>query len=156
MPNSRDQLIAEITEAVREFQNATDEVDEAAATMLGINRTDLRCLAVLSRCGPLTAGQLASEVGLSSGATTSAIDRLVRQGHVERMRRDRDRRRITVALTSRAVELLAHIWGPIGQEGTRRLRRRDLSQLEAIHGFLQEGVALQAEHAARIRRSAEG
>jgi len=151
MSNSRDQLIADIAEAVRDFQDATDEVDEAAAAMLGINRTDLRCLAVLTRCGSLTAGQLASEVGLSSGATTSAIDRLVRQGHVERVRRDRDRRSITVTLTPSAVELKAQIWGPIGQESMGRLRRRNLAQLEAIHGFLEEGIALQVEHAARIR-----
>ena len=155
MPQSRVQLIAEIAEAVRDFQDATDEVDEAAAAVLGINRTDLRCLAALSRRGSLAAGELAAEVALTSGATTSAIDRLVRQGLVERVPEGRDRRKVMVRRTSSAIEHSARIWGPIGQEAMGRLGRRRLTELQAILAFLHEGITVQLEHAARIRRLAE-
>lgn len=156
MPTSRERLIADIALAVREFQEATDDVDEAAARVLGINRTDLRCLAVLSRSREVSAGQLGSEVGLSSGAMTAAIDRLARRGHAERVRGDSDRRRVTIRLTPSATELIARLWGPIGQESVRRLGSRDHAALEAILDFLREGIDLQAEHTARINDMAEG
>lgn len=153
MPNAREQLITDITRAVSEFQDATDDVDEAGSALLGINRTDLRCLGVLSRGGAMTAGTLASEVGLSTGATTTAIDRLASHGYVERVRDDRDRRRITIALTATANALIEEVWGPIGKESHELLRRRSRAELGAIHDFLLEGTKFQAEHAARIRRA---
>lgn len=154
MPGTREQLVLEIAQAVSEFQDATDEVDEVAANLLGINRTDLRCLGLLSRIGAMTAGQLAAEVGLTTGSTTTAIDRLVRKGYVERVRDDQDRRRITVALAADAAALIEKVWGPIGQESRALLLRRSKAELEAINDFLREGVRFQAEHAERIRREA--
>src|SRR5215467_8012798 len=47
--NLREQLIAAVMRAVAAFQNAADQVDESAAGRLGLNRTDLRCLGILTR-----------------------------------------------------------------------------------------------------------
>ena len=64
------------------FQDATDEVDEAVADRLLLNRTDLRCLSVLSRVGAMSAGALATAAGLTRGAMTTALDRLETAGFV--------------------------------------------------------------------------
>ncbi|SEG96645.1 DNA-binding transcriptional regulator, MarR family [Saccharopolyspora kobensis] len=152
MPDTREQLIADIGRAVSEFQDATDEVDEAGAARLGVNRTDLRCLNALNRHGALTAGALATAVGLSTGATTIAVDRLVRQGYVERVRADQDRRRITITITPAATALIEELWGPIEEESHELLRRRSQAELKAIREFLREGAEFQTDHAARIRR----
>ncbi len=53
---SKQTLIAEITQAVVRFQNATDRVDAAAAEVLGVNRTDLLCIGFLLLDGGMTAG----------------------------------------------------------------------------------------------------
>lgn len=155
MATTRDQLAVQIAEAVRDFQDATDEVDHAGAGLLGVNRTDLRCLSLLGRRGPMTAGRLASEVGLTTGAATTAIDRLVRQGYVDRVRDDQDRRRITIEITPRATTLMEKVWGPLGEEARALLLRRTRDELEAILDFLHEGTRFQAEHADRIRRQAD-
>ena len=42
-------LLAAVGDAVQAFQDATDEVDDAVSRRLGLNRTDLRCLSVLTR-----------------------------------------------------------------------------------------------------------
>src|SRR5262245_46732482 len=96
---SREDLIASVMQAVAAFQDATDGVDEAASRQLGLNRTDLRCLGILTRVGPITAGQLAAAAGLSPGATTTAVDRLARVGYAERVHDEHDRRRIRVQAT---------------------------------------------------------
>ena len=73
-----------------------DGVGRAAAPLIGINQTDLICLNVLFRRGAMTAGQLAGAVGLTTGATTTVIDRLERGGYVGRRGDATDRRRVLV------------------------------------------------------------
>jgi DNA-binding MarR family transcriptional regulator len=68
-------------------------VGQAAAARIGINQTDLICLNTLS----MSAGRIASALGLTSGATTTAIDRLERAGYVHRRPDPTDRRRVLVA-----------------------------------------------------------
>lgn len=136
--------------AVAAFQDAADQVDEAASRQLGLNRTDLRCLGVLTREGAKTAGQLAVAAGLSPGAATTAVDRLLRGGYVERTRDERDRRVVTVRPTADAHAHASRIWGPIAVESQAWLSRKSPSELAAILDFLQEGVRLQGDHAARV------
>lgn len=71
-------------------------VGQAAAARIGINQTDLICLNTLFREGPMSAGRIASALGLTSGATTTAIDRLERAGYVHRRPDPTDRRRVLV------------------------------------------------------------
>jgi DNA-binding MarR family transcriptional regulator len=147
----RAELIAAVMQAVAAFQDATDLVDEAAATALGLNRTDLRCLGILGRGGAMTAGQLAKAAGLSPGAATTAVDRLARAGYARRIRDIGDRRRVTVEPTPAAQTAVERIWGPIGQESYERLEKRTTAELEAIRTFLEEGTSMQGRHAERIR-----
>ena len=58
-----DALIA----AMRISQNATDMMDEAFVSLLGINRTDGRCLDIVQRFGRITAGELAQRGGPDIG-----------------------------------------------------------------------------------------
>ena len=77
---SKGALLAAVGDAVQAFQDATDEVDDAVSRRLGLNRTDLRCLSVLSRSGTVTASALAEASGLTRGAMTTALDRLEQAG----------------------------------------------------------------------------
>jgi DNA-binding MarR family transcriptional regulator len=95
---------------VRAAQTATDRFDQAVADTLGLNRTDMRCLDILDREGRLSAGQLATQTGLTSGAITTAIDRLEKAGHVRRVRDTDDRRRIYVELTDEARRIAGHFY----------------------------------------------
>lgn len=144
-------LIPAVMRAVAAFQDSTDQLDEAAARRLGLNRTDLRCLGILTRTGATTAGQLAIAAGLSPGAITAAVDRLARAGYAVRVRDDPDRRKVTVQATTTAHARTKEIWGPIGQESHQRLARRTDAELQVILAFLEEGRLFQLEHAARIQ-----
>jgi len=59
----------------------------------------IRFLDVLQEREPLTAGELAVEAGLTTGAVTTVLDRLERAGYALRVRDTHDRRRILVELT---------------------------------------------------------
>src|ERR1700721_3021431 len=55
----------------------------AAANGLGI--TDSKAISTLMQEGPMTAGEIAKRLGLTTGAVTNVIDRLVRAGFVRRV-----------------------------------------------------------------------
>jgi DNA-binding MarR family transcriptional regulator len=154
IPLSND-LVAQVATEIALFQNATAVVDAAAAEVLGLNATDLRCMGRLYVSGRSTAGALADACGLSRGAMTVALDRLERAGYVRRVRGETDRRRVMVEVTPRAHELTEAIWQPIGSEGTAQLARMTDDELTFLLDFLRRGRELQEKHARRIAAMAE-
>ncbi|MBA2293811.1 MAG: MarR family transcriptional regulator [Actinobacteria bacterium] len=67
--------------------------DALAAEQLGVSLTDLRCLDIVESRGGLTAGELATASGLTTGAVTAVVDRLERAGLARRIRDELDRRK---------------------------------------------------------------
>ena len=116
--HSKSELIAAVGQRIQSFQDATDEMDEAVAGRLGLNRTDLRCLSVVSQAGPMTPSALADATGLTRAAMTTALDRLERAGYLRRVRDQQDRRSVRVELAKDAVKRRA------GVVRTDRRRRR--------------------------------
>jgi len=53
----------------------------------------------LAGSGPLTVGELATHLGLSKATTTELVSRVEERGLIDRMRDERDRRRVYVWLT---------------------------------------------------------
>lgn len=92
----RDQLLLAGAAAYRRYVSAEVLHGLATAEAAGLNATDFFCLNLLSLSGPLTAGQLAQQTGLTTGATTRMIDRLERGGLVRRGRNAADRRQVIV------------------------------------------------------------
>ena len=148
---SRAELIEAITYAVVAFQDATDRLDVAAATSLGVNRTDLLCVGLLLRTGGMIAGELASATRLSPAATTAAIERLESVGYATRSRDDDDRRRVMVHASPLAEARTEPVYGPVRTAGTALLGKYTRAELETIRDFLREGEAFQDREAERIR-----
>jgi DNA-binding MarR family transcriptional regulator len=147
----RDALIAEVAEAIAQFQNAADLVDEAVADRLSINDTDRRLIRLLYVHERLSAGRLAGLASLSPGATTMAVDRLERAGLARRIRDSEDRRGVFVELEPEGRARIVALYEPVGRLGMESLARYDDVQLRTILSFLVEGYHFQVEQAARIR-----
>lgn len=145
------ELIVELGQAFRVSQNRSQLFDELAAKRMGINLTDLRCLDVVERLGGPPAGVLAAEVGLTSGAMTALLDRLVVAGYLRRVRDEQDRRRVYVQLTGRAVTELGAIWGPLKQEYDAMMRRYTNEQLRFMLDFMRAGDAVSERLIERLR-----
>jgi DNA-binding MarR family transcriptional regulator len=148
---TREQLVAEVALEIRAFQTAVDALDEAVADRLGINRTDLRCLDLLERHGAMTAGELATASGLTTGAVTRLLDRVERIGYAQRVRDRADRRRVLVELTPLARDRVVELYGPIAQAGHTGLKRYTADQLQLLRDFLRGARALNEQRAERLR-----
>lgn len=88
---------------------AIDRLDQAAADAIGVSRNDLRCLNLLEH-GPLTPGDLAGKLGLTTGSVTALLDRLEKRGLIARHRHDQDRRSTCVSATPLVFETLAPVY----------------------------------------------
>ena len=150
MEETRQALIAELGAATRDYQRVTDAVDEAVADRFGVNRTDLRCIDLLFD-GPLSAGRLAEQAGLSPAATTALTDRLEAKGYVRRVRDPADRRRVLVELTDLARVRAGQAYGPLAAEGEAHLGGYTDEQLLLLRDYLRHGRDLSERHLARLR-----
>lgn len=127
-------------------------VGQAAASRIGINQTDLICLNALFREGPMSAGQVAATVGLTSGATTTAVDRLERAGYVERRNDPSDRRRVlVVASEDGALQAFSLFDGLLDSvaELAGRYTEEDLTRMLTLIGDFRR---LLVDYSAKLRR----
>ncbi len=138
-------------EATRASQAANDLFDETLTQFLGINRTDGRCIDLIDRRGRVSAGQLANDSGLTTGAVTAVVDRLEAAGYVVRTRDTLDRRKIWIELTDDMKAITRRIFGHYEKTGPMLLARFTPDQLAAIMQFLEIGTFLQTEMAEALR-----
>jgi len=155
MSNYRSQSdpIVKVAQKIPALQDATSDVDNAVAGVLGINLTDLHCLAILLRNGPSAANELATALRLTPGAVTTVLDRLARAGLAERTTDPHDRRGVLVTITAFAKRRVQQLWGPIAKEGRSVLAGYSRGDLTLIEDFLDRARKLQLKHAERIRAS---
>jgi DNA-binding MarR family transcriptional regulator len=150
MDENRQALIAAIGTATQLEQRAVDAFDEAVAEKLGVNRTDLRAMDVLF-AGPMGAGKLAEEAGLSPAAMTTLIDRLEKKGYLRRVRDGVDRRRVLIELTDLAKERAWELIRPVVEEGEKILADHTTEELVLIRDHLILVRECQLRHAERVR-----
>jgi DNA-binding MarR family transcriptional regulator len=143
-------LLQELIEVNRAYQTAVEKMDEAFCRLLGVNRTDGRCLDVIDQRPGLTAGELATAVGLSPGAVTTALDRLERRGFVRRTRDPEDRRRVMVELTKEANRAAWEAYGPLGQMGAPMIEEMSDRDLATLIRFLRGGTEINERRAQEL------
>jgi DNA-binding MarR family transcriptional regulator len=146
------EVFDELIDEVRRSQNATDRFDQAVADALSLNRTDMRCLDVLQREGPVTAGRLAQATGLTTGAMTPALDRLERAGYARRLPDTSDRRRVLVEITPQALADAGRFYGEHAALSERLYQRYTEQQLELLLQFVREGREFNERHAAQVEQ----
>jgi DNA-binding MarR family transcriptional regulator len=135
---------------VRGWQADQELFDSTVIELAGLNRTDWRCLDILGTRGPMTAGQLAEAVRLTTGAVTGVLDRLETAGLVRRIRDTQDRRRVIVEVTDEVARQGAPVYGPLIADATEAHAVFDADQLELITRFIRIERELLEKHTARV------
>ena len=140
MSSRKRNLWERLLNEIRGSQNATARFDQAVADTIGVNRTDMRLIDLLDRERRLTAGQLAAWTGLTTGAITTAIDRLEQAGFARRVRDSDDRRRVYVELNP---DMIARVSGFYSEHA--RLAE------DVYHRYTEEQIELLLEFFGRSR-----
>ncbi|GII42425.1 hypothetical protein Pph01_74280 [Planotetraspora phitsanulokensis] len=148
-------MLSDVHEGLRSFTAYAVLLSHVVAERLGLSATDSRCVDLLNRHGPITAGRLAELTGLTTGAVTGIVDRLERARFVRRDKDPADRRRVIIRLVpereNAAFAELASMTGRVDEI----LARYDDRELAAIADFLKRSGAGTAEEIARLREATE-
>ena len=152
---SREQLIDEVIQQVRRSQTANQTFDLTVGELLGINQTDMRCLDIIQRRGGVSAGDLAREAGLTTGAVTAVIDRLERAGYAQRVADPSDRRRVMVEATPKLLELAEQYYGPLAEASYEAFADLTDEQLELVRDFHRLGSEINERMTAKLREGTD-
>lgn len=139
---------------IQRYQATVDDFDRETARLLGVNRTDQRCLEALVEAGDtgLTPREIADALALTTGSVTTMLDRLEAAAYVTRSRHPNDGRRVVVAL---APEALARIWSLIGPhlaESTIAASEQfTVAELDSVRRFLEVVTEVQQTHVELLR-----
>ena len=135
---SRIELAQQLRGEIMGYFGAATEYDEGLAKKLKLSRTDLRCLDLIGRLGPLTAGRLAEESGLTTGAVTFILDRLEEAGMVRRRRDTEDRRRVWVEIVPEARQRLEDLQQPVAEEMRRVSQHFGPDELATVRDYMRQ------------------
>jgi len=113
LDHGRERLAETVMMELRALSTVQDRLDQYAMHRFGINRTDLRALDLIGQAGVISPTTLAAALGMSTGATSTVLDRLEGAGYARREPDPTHRRRTLVRQTPRAEELGEVIFGPV-------------------------------------------
>jgi len=149
-----DAALDALNREIRGWQADQELFDSVVVELAGLNRTDWRCLDVLGTRGPMTAGELAKAIRLTTGAVTGVLDRLEAAGLVRRVRDTQDRRRVIVEVTDKVDALGAPVYGPLVADAAVAHAQLDADQLDLVTRFIRIERGLLAKHTERVARLA--
>jgi DNA-binding MarR family transcriptional regulator len=149
----RKRLNRAIKEALRELGAELTRLNHGVGGQLDLKGSDLECLDLVTREGPLSPSALARRAGLHPATMTGVIDRLERGGWVVRERDPADRRGVVVrAQRGRGAEVLRLYLVDSGMNAAMDeiCARYDEADLEMVAAFLRETAGAGAAAAAKL------
>jgi len=111
----------------------------------GVNMAQCQTMSVLSEHGEMTMSALTGELGVTMGAGTNVVDKLVDASLVTRRHSESDRRIVKVKLTEkgndtlkRDTESLATFWSAVMEKVSPEKRTRFLEVYDEMLQFAEE------------------
>src|SRR3954471_16167571 len=110
-------LINEIVgDLARRNSTATVLFHHAIAETLGLGPSDHKCLDLVRERGPVTAAELAALTGLTTGAITGVVARLLRAGFVAREPDPHDGRKQMLTITALARDRIGEVFDGMAED----------------------------------------
>jgi DNA-binding MarR family transcriptional regulator len=135
---SKFELGQQLRDEITGYFGAASDFSESVAKKLKLSRTDMRCLELIGRHGPLTAGRLAEESGLTTGAVTFILDRLEQAGMVTRRRDTEDRRRVWVEIEPDAQKRLQEMQQPVAEQMREVTQHFKADELAVVRDYMRQ------------------
>lgn len=152
MAEERERLVGELVREVRLMARQMVRFYDAVADQLGLHITDLTCIGTLRDRRRATAGELATELGLTTGAVSRMLDRLDRAGFVRRLPDTKDRRRVIVELVPEAESSVVGLFAGHAAQITESAVDLSDAQLAFLLGYLRQRTEVARNEADRLRR----
>ncbi len=128
--------------ALRRILRATELFGRELAQAAGLTAVQFRVLQVVGELENCTATAISQRMGVSQATVTSLVDKLVRQGMVERQRSLRDRRQTNIVMTEKGRATIAR--------APDALQQRYVRKFEALEDWEQAMLVAALERVASM------
>ncbi|OBA79952.1 MarR family transcriptional regulator [Mycobacterium sp. 1164966.3] len=153
----RAELEALISADLREVSAESDQIGRLFAAAHQVRPTDFRALLhimVAETAGrPMTSGDLSQRMGLSGGAITYLVDRLIESGHVRRDSHPEDRRKVILRYAEAGLEAARSFFDPLRMLTHVELEGLPDTDLAAAHRVLAALIAAMRRFQAEVGAS---
>ena len=146
----REELIARLQTLGEIASTETALFHQAAAATYGLGITDMKMLSILIQEGPMTAGQIAKRLSLTTGAVTNVIDRLERRDFVMRQADAHDRRKVIVVVNQQRLVPEENIYRSMGETFDKLMRTYSTEELEFLVRYYQASIELTKQEIAKL------
>lgn len=106
--------------------------------ILNVYSHDFTTIDILRETGPITAGELAQKVGLSTGSVTSLIDRLEKRGYLIREKHPKDRRKVIIVPRYEEKKEVQNVFSELNKNMLNLSANYNEKELAIVKRFLNE------------------
>ena len=121
-----------ITKRLRQIAHATNKHSKYLHEKYKVTAPQIICLREILEHGPISFSKLTKIVALDNSTLTGIIDRLEKQGLVQRIRSVTDRRQILVSITETGITFLKDIPPPISENFIEGLKKYSDEEIKLI------------------------
>jgi DNA-binding MarR family transcriptional regulator len=133
--------------ALRRILRATELYGRKLASAAGLTAVQFRVLQIVSENTIMTPKDISKQMGVSQATITALIDKLEKQGMVQRTKSEADRRQINITLTQRGMDTVA--------TAPDALQQRYVRQFELLQDWEQAQLISSLERIAAMLDAAE-
>jgi DNA-binding MarR family transcriptional regulator len=148
----KQELVNQVIIGAREFGISAVLFRHAVGEVLGVNVTDMECLALIFFKGLATPTELSEYTGLTSGATTAMLDRLERAGLIERRPNPHDRRGTLIFIRKEAVNEVGPLFESSRKAQDALVSSYSEQDLELLSEFFNRFTTLWEEERKKLQR----
>lgn len=141
-----DDLVRRIRKLTQQYAYDSIRMHETVARKAGFSGTDHKYLGFLIEEGQMTAGELATLTGLTTGAVTGLIDRFEKKKLVKRYFLQDDRRKVVIKPdTEKIMALLAPLYKDFRSKSEALIASFSDEEIKTIETYFLKAIALAEE-----------
>jgi DNA-binding MarR family transcriptional regulator len=139
-------IIKEMRKLSQLYSFSSIQMHEAVARKAGLSGTDHKYLGFLMQKGQMTAGELSTLTGLTTGAVTALIDRFEKKKFVKRQFAKEDRRKVVIEPnTKKIMEILVPLYKEFRNKSEKLTASFSNKEIKIIETYFLKAIEIMDE-----------
>ena len=137
------ELIKQLRKLIQYYAYTSIQMHEAVARKAGLPGTDHKYLGFLLEKGQMTAGELSTLTGLTTGAVTGLVDRFEKRNLVKRKFAEGDRRKVIIEPNTEVImALLVPLYKEFRSESEELLASFSNEEIKTLETYFSKAIEI--------------
>jgi DNA-binding MarR family transcriptional regulator len=147
------EAVKQVRKLSQQYAYSSIQMHEAVARKAGLPGTDHKYLGFLMEKGQMTAGELSTLTGLTTGAVTGLIDRFEKKKLVKRRFAEDDRRKVIIEPnTKNIMALLAPLYKDFRKQSQELLESFSNKEIKIIETYFLKAIEIMNETTNKLNK----